>query len=122
MPTVTGTAYLMKLFAGLRKIRQSERAHLPFLKSVIDYDIVIEIGYGEERGQPLTLKRLYLVDICSRGTLRRRLNRMIVDEVVIRKKHPDDGRASLLVIPPATLKLFSKYSGALTAISASHFQ
>ncbi len=112
----------MKLFAGLRKIRQSERAHLPFLKSVIDYDIVIEIGYGEERGQPLTLKRLYLVDICSRGTLRRRLNRMIVDEVVIRKKHPDDGRASLLVIPPATLKLFSKYSGALTAISASHFQ
>jgi hypothetical protein len=112
----------MKLFTGLRKIRHSERAHLPFLKTVIDYDIVIEIGYEEERGQPLTLKRLYLLDICSRGTLRRRLTRLIVDEIVIREKHPGDGRASLLLIPPTTVKLFSKYSCALAAISSTHFK
>jgi len=30
---------------------------LPFLKSVVDFHIVIEIGYAEVQGQPLTLKR-----------------------------------------------------------------
>ena len=40
----------MKLFTGLRKIREFERRQLPFLKSVVDFDIVIEIGYAEEQG------------------------------------------------------------------------
>ena len=63
----------MKLFTGLKKIREFQRVHLPFLNSVIDFDIVIEIGYEEEHHRPLTLKRLYLLDICSRGTMRRKL-------------------------------------------------
>ena len=40
----------MKLFTGLKQIREFERRQLPFLKSVIDFDIVIEIGYAEELG------------------------------------------------------------------------
>jgi DNA-binding MarR family transcriptional regulator len=117
-----GTAYFMKLFTGLRKIRQSERAHLPLLKTVIDYDIVIEIGYEEERGHPITLKRLYLLEICSRGTLRRHLSQLVADEMVTREKHPQDGRASLLLIPASTIKLLSKYSTMLSAISFTHFK
>ena len=35
----------------IEKIREFERLQLPFLKSVVDFDIVIEIGYAEERGQ-----------------------------------------------------------------------
>jgi DNA-binding MarR family transcriptional regulator len=112
----------MKLFTGLRKIRQSERTHLPLLRTIIDYDIVIEIGYEEERGRPLTLKRLYLLDICSRGTLRRRLDQLVADEMIIREKHPDDGRSSLLLIPASTVRLFSRYSAVLSAISSSHFR
>jgi DNA-binding MarR family transcriptional regulator len=111
----------MKLFTGLRKIRQAERAHLPQLKTLIDYDIVIEIGYAEERGRPLTLKRLYLLEICSRGSMRRHIGRLVAIGMISREKHPIDGRASLLLIPPATFKLFSKFSGALSSISASHF-
>jgi DNA-binding MarR family transcriptional regulator len=112
----------MKLFAGLRKIRNSERTHLPFLKTVIDFDIVLEIGYGEERGRPLTLKRLYLRDICSPGTMRRRLARLVANGIVTRERHPSDGRASLLLIPAATLKVFSKYIGVVTMTSASYFK
>ena len=67
----------MKLFAALRKIREFERLQLPFLKSVIDLDIVIQIGYAEEEGQPLKLKQLYLLKITSRSTVRRRLARLI---------------------------------------------
>ena len=95
---------------------------LPFLKSVVDFDIVIEIGYAEEQGQPLTLKQLFLLNISSRTTVRRKLAKLIEQGIVIRRKHANDHRASLLVIAPASVKLLSKYGGTLTSISASHFK
>jgi DNA-binding MarR family transcriptional regulator len=112
----------MKLFTGLKKIREFERGQLPFLNSVFDFDIVIEIGYEEEHGRPLTLKQLYLLDICSRGTMRRKLASLVAQGIVVRRKHPGDRRASLLVISPGTLKLLNKYGGMLTSISTSHFK
>jgi DNA-binding MarR family transcriptional regulator len=112
----------MKLFTGLKKIREFERRHLPFLRSVIDFDIVIEIGYAEEQGQPLTLKQLLLLDICSRTTVRRKLATLIEQGIIIRRKHANDHRSSLLMIAPSGVKLLSKYGGTLTSISVSHFQ
>lgn len=111
----------MKLFTGLKKIREFERRQLPFLRSVIDWDIVIEIGYAEEQGQPLTLKQLLLLNICSRTTVHRKLAMLIGQGIVIRRKHVDDHRASLLMIASASVKLLSKYGGTLTSISVSHF-
>src|ERR1700687_1850358 len=113
----------MKLFTGLKKIREFERLQLPFLKSVVDFDIVIEIGYAEEQqGQPLTLKQLFLLNICSRTTVRRKLARLIEQGIVIRRKHANDHRASLLIISASTVKLLSKYGGLLTSIAVSHFK
>ena len=112
----------MKLFAALRKIREFERLQLPFLKSVIDFDIVIEIGYAEEEEQPLTLKQLFLLNISSRTTVRRKLTRLIEQGIVIRRKHANDQRASLLIISPSSVKLLGKYGDTLTSISALHFK
>ena len=112
----------MKLFTGLKKIREFERLRLPFVKSILDLDIVIEIGYAEERGEPLTLKQLFLLNICSRTTVRRKLARLIEQGIVIRRKHANDHRASLLMISPSSVKLLSKYGGTLTSISVSHFK
>jgi DNA-binding MarR family transcriptional regulator len=112
----------MKLFTGLKKIREFERQQLPFLKSVVDFDIVIEIGYAEEEGQPLTLKQLFLLNISSRTTVRRKLARLSEQGIVTRRKHANDNRASLLTISASTLKLLGKYGGTLTSISASHFK
>lgn len=109
----------MKLFAALRKIREFERGQLPFLKSIIDFDIVIEVGYAEEEGQPLTLKQLFLLNISSRTTVRRRLARLIEEGVVMRRKHKSDQRSALLTVSTSSLKLLGKYGGALTAISSS---
>src|ERR1700676_4241900 len=106
----------MKLFSGLRKIRDFEKLQLPFLKSVVDFDIVIKIGYSEEEGQPLTLKQLFLMEICSRTTVRRKLTALIEQGIVVRRKHATDHRASLLVISPSSVKLLSKYGGILAAI------
>jgi DNA-binding MarR family transcriptional regulator len=112
----------MKLFTGLRKIREFERLQLPFLKSVVDFDIVIEIGYAEEQGQPLTLKQLFLLNFGSRTTVRRKLAALVEQGMVIRRKHANDQRANLLSISPSSIKLLSKYVGALTVISTSHFK
>ena len=112
----------MKLFTGLKKIREFERRQLPFLKSVVDFDIVIEIGYAQEQGQPLTLKPLFLLNLSSRTTVRRKLARLIEQGIVIRRKHANDHRSSLLVISPSVVKLLSKYGGTLTSISTSHFK
>jgi hypothetical protein len=112
----------MKLFTGLKKIRDFERRQLPFLKSVFDFDIVIEIGYAEEQGHLLTLKRLFLLNICSRTTVRRKLASLIEQGIVIRRKHANDHRASLLMISPSGVKLLCRYGGTLTSISVSHFK
>src|SRR5687767_9881389 len=112
----------MKLFAGLRQIRAFERQQLPFLKSIVDFDIVIEIGYAEERGQPLTLKQLFLLIDSSRTTVRRKLAKLIAQGIVIRRKHADDHRSNLLIVAPSSVKLLGKYCGALTTISAGHFK
>jgi DNA-binding MarR family transcriptional regulator len=112
----------MKLFTGLRKIREFERLQLRFLKSVVDFDIVIEIGYAEEQGQPLTLKQLLLLNLCSRTTVRRKLVRLVEQGVIVRRKHANDQRANLLVISPASIKLLSKYGTTLTSIAVLHFK
>ena len=112
----------MKLFTGLKKIREFERQQLPFLKSIIDFDIVIEIGFAEEQGQPLTLKQLFLLNIRSRTTVRRKLARLIEQGIVVRRKQANDLRASLLIISPASVKVLGKYCGTLTSISVLHFK
>jgi len=111
----------MKLFTGLKKIREFERLQLPFFKSLIDFDIVIEIGYHEEQEQPLTLKHLFLLNLTSRTTVRRKLARLIEQGIVIRLKHANDHRASVLSVSSAGIKLLGDYGGTLTAISALHF-
>ena len=112
----------MKLFSGLKKIREFERLQLPFLKSVVDFDIVIEIGYAEEQGQPLTLKPLFLLNVGSRTTVRRKLAGLIERQIVIRRKQANDQRASHLTISPSIVKVLGKYGGTLTSISALHFK
>lgn len=112
----------MKLFTGLRKIREFERRQLPFLKTVVDFDVVIEIGYAEEEEKPLTLKQLFLLNLSSRTTVRRKLAKLIERGIVIRRKHAEDQRASLLTISPSAVKVLGKYGGTLTSISAAHFK
>src|SRR5476651_1353939 len=106
----------MQLFTGLKKIREFERLQLPFLKSVVDFDIVIEIGYAEEQEQPLTLKQLFLLNISSRTTVRRKLATLIEQGIVIRRKHANDHRSSLLTISASSVRLMGKYCGTLTSI------
>ncbi len=42
--------------------------------------------------------------------------------MVIRRKHANDQRATLLIISPSSTKLLSKYGGTVTSIAVSHFK
>ena len=112
----------MHIFTGLKKIREFERRQLPFLRTVVDFDIVIEIGYAEEQGKSLTLKQLFLLNLSSRTTVRRKLTQLIEREIVVRRKHANDNRSSLLTISPSIVKVLNKYGGTLSSISALHFK
>ena len=109
----------MKLFAALKHIRDYERSQLPFLKSIIDFDIVVEIGYAEENGQPLTQKQVLLLNLSSRTTVRRRLARLIEKGTIRRRRNKKDKRSSILTVSPTGMKLFGKYGGLLTATFAA---
>jgi len=100
----------MKLFAALKKIREFEKAQLPFL---------IEIGHAEEQERPLTLKKVLLLNLSSRTTVRRRSLRLIDQGIVRRREDANDRRSSLLTISSSHLKLLGKYGGVLTSMCAS---
>ena len=108
----------MKLFSALRGIREFERLHLPLLKSMLDFDLVIEIGYAEEQAQPLTLKQLLLLNLSSRTTVRRKLEGLIERGIVRRRKSARDQRSSILGISSSGYKSLAKYSAGLKKLCA----
>ncbi len=107
----------MKLFAALRKLRAFERLNLPFIRSLIDLDIIIEIGYAQEIKKSLTPKTLFLLNLGSTTTARRRLAKLTELGIVNRRANPSDRRSDVLTIAPAGSKLLGRYGGALTAFS-----
>jgi DNA-binding MarR family transcriptional regulator len=109
----------MKLFAALKKIREFERTQMPFLKSIVDFDILIEIGYAEEQQHPLTLKQILLMNLSSRTTVRRRLVTLIELGIIKSRKNANDQRSSILTISTPSLKLIGKYGGMHTSIWSS---
>jgi hypothetical protein len=107
-----------KLFAGLKKIREFERLQLPFVTSLIDFDIVIEIGYAQEQRKEFTPKQLFLLKIGSVTTVRRRLAKLTEQGIVTLRTNTKDHRSDFLTISASSLKVMDRYGGVLAGISA----
>ena len=67
---------------GLEPPRPFERRHLKQLSTVEDLDLVCEIGFHQEQGQPLSIKQLYLLNLASVATIQRRLRQAVGKGVV----------------------------------------
>jgi DNA-binding MarR family transcriptional regulator len=106
----------MKLYATLRKIREFERQQLPLLKSMTDFDIVIEIGYAQEQEQLLTPKQLFLLNLGSPTTVRRHLVKLIDRGAVRTRPNTNDRRSTNLILTPSTHRLLSKYGKVFAGI------
>lgn len=108
----------MKVFAALRRMREFEKLQLPFITSLIDFDLIIEIGFAQEDEKPLTRKQLFLLKIGSVTTVRRRLAKLAEKGIVRRRTNTEDRRSEILTIAPSSLKVLGKYLGVLTSLSA----
>jgi hypothetical protein len=100
---------LMKIFSNLRDVIRLEQHHLPFIESIEDRDITVEIGWHElVGGEPLTLKGLFLLDIGSVATIQRRLARLVEMDVVVKRRHDTDRRVYTLHLTPNTKLAYQK--------------
>jgi hypothetical protein len=104
------------LFGMLRNVREMQRGHLPFVNSLVDFDIIIEIGFAEEEGSPLTLKQLFLLDISSRTTIRRRLAKLSEAGIIVRRKKKEDQRTTVLAVAHSSRKQLVSYGGQVAAL------
>jgi len=116
---ITKSMKTFKLFAALKKIREFERLQLPFIKSLIDFDIIIEIGHAQEQKTVFTPKQLFLAKIGSVTTVRRRLLKLTEQGIVLRRINTNDRRSDFLTLSPSSVKLMDKYGSILTSISVS---
>jgi DNA-binding MarR family transcriptional regulator len=104
------------LFAGLRKLRDLERKHLPFARSLAEFDLIIEIGYHEERGKALTYKHLLTLGFCARTTLNRRLNGLVEQGAITRTRSARDARAVVLGVSKSAMQRLHRYRDGMIAL------
>lgn len=103
------------VFRLLRDMRALEKRHLAFLETLEDRDLVCEIGWHQAEGRPLTLKKLFLLDVGSVATVQRRLRRLRRLGLVVQRRCEHDRRSIELTLSPKLLKLYEKYAELLAA-------
>jgi len=97
------------MFQQLRRLQELTHKHFPCLQSHIDSALIVEIGYYEERGRPLTIKGLLLLELGAPATVRRRLQRLVDMGLVHKRPVNHDRRICHLEVDPATRVRFAKY-------------
>lgn len=90
------------------KAAKEHLAQLPGLKTQTDFDITVEIGYHESMGKPLTLKNLLLLEIASQATVRRHLQRLINDGMVVKHILLNDHRTVSYTLTEKAHKSFGQ--------------
>jgi hypothetical protein len=100
----------MRIFDYLQSLRAFEQLNFPFLQTIEDFDMVTAIGVHQERGETLTLKRLFTFNIGTVATLQRRLARLKRLGVVVHKRSDLDRRNLDLRLSARTTALFERYS------------
>src|SRR4029450_6273495 len=103
-------------FQSLKEKRSFERQYLPFLKTVVDFDIACEVGYHQLADTPLTVKHLLLMNLAPPVTVFRRLARLCKLGVITRVRSRRDLRVQELRLSPGVLSLYSNYRS--TAVTA----
>src|SRR5262245_56434160 len=93
-------------FESIRRRRSFERRCLPFLKTVIDFDITCEVGYNQLLGRPLIVKQLLLLKLGPPVSVLRRLDRLCEARVITRTRSPSDGRVHELRLTAEVLRLY----------------
>lgn len=97
----------MSTFKKYKKIK-SILGEFPGVKTYKEFDILIEIGYHQEQGNPLTLKQLLLLEIASQATVRRYLANLVRDGMVEKFVSADDHRYIHLKLSAQTVRMMTR--------------
>lgn len=115
-PLTRAESPTMTAFKKLKTIRMFEKQHLPHLRTHEDFDIVIEVGFHQENGTPLTLKGLVLLNITSPATVQRRICSLVQDGIITRTRCASDRRSIELGVSSQTRELIERYVRMLSDI------
>jgi hypothetical protein len=83
---------LDKAFALLKTIRAYKNSRFPFLRTRVDYDLLLYIGHGQVSGKPMNLTDILTSNIGTVSTIVRRLGRLEKLGVVRKVKATTDKR------------------------------
>ena len=97
------------MFQQLRRLQAFERQHFPYLQSPLDSVLIAEIGYFQERGSPLTIKGLLLLELGAPATVGRRLQRLVRLGLVHKHRVSHDGRVYRLEIDSVVCRTYARY-------------
>jgi DNA-binding MarR family transcriptional regulator len=97
------------MFQQLRRLQAFTQKHFPCLQSPIDNALIVEIGYYQEQGRPLTIKGLLLLKLGAPATVCRRLQRLVDLGLVHKRRANYDRRICHLEIDPSVRMRFAKY-------------
>jgi hypothetical protein len=89
---------------------------MPFVHSLLDFDVIIEIGFAQEQKRVITPKQLFLLQLGSVSTVRRRLAKLTEQGIVARQANTKDYRSEVLTLSTAALKTLEKYGSLLSSI------
>ena len=73
---------------------------MPFVQTLVDLDLLREVGFHQSSGNPLTLKVLFQQGIGSIATVQRRMNRLKRLGAVSQAQSKHDGRILELTLSP----------------------
>jgi hypothetical protein len=96
-------------FQKLRVASVNRKLLLPFIKVLLDHDILIAIGAADELQEPLGYKQLVLLELAPATTLRRRLNVLLGSRIIRRSTQRDDGRRVSYSLTRKTLVAYQLY-------------
>jgi hypothetical protein len=104
------------LYAALKRKREFERLEMPFMGSLLDFDIIIEIGFAQEQGWHMTPKKLLLLKLSSDRTVRRKLGNLVAHHVILGRRNAKDHRSEVLTLSPKSARVLEKYGRMLLSL------
>lgn len=96
----------MGTFSTLRQIRHLQRRSAPYIRTLEDLDIIVEIGAAQDERRPIGTSGLVAAKLAPRATLSRRLARLKKLGIVRQQSVEDDKRRSQLLLDPEVRSAF----------------
>jgi hypothetical protein len=105
----TSSGDLDRAFALLKTIRAYKNSRFPFLRTRVDYDLLLYIGHGQVGGKPMNLTDILTSNIGTVSTIVRRLGRLEKLGVVHKVKATSDKRNVHYFLAEAHLEAVAEF-------------